>query len=676
MKRKMVYAGLSYLVGLFFASHFSFYRQILVILTALLVSAACFCIKKIKIKYYFVCVFFLISGFSVYHVYRSQIYSKIISYSQSSVQYRGKITQITNYADEKSSYTLKGMIDEKVNARILLYTSSLDCDYGDTLSFECTPELFENTYLFKQKDHYESSGIFIRTDDAKNINVTADRHFSLKRNMLHYREYINRTIEYILPGEYGAVISAMLDGDKSGIDDTSLTAMYRCGIGHVMAVSGMHLVLLASIVSAFLSRLRIGRKFRFAIIELMMLLFILFTGMSVSVIRSAIMLTLVYGAALFGRRADPLNSLCIAVIVLTAGQPFLVNNPAFILSVSGTYGAAVFGPYATEHMDSTGIIAGFNKKIVYMLCVSVCVFPFSVLYFDETSLISPFSNIFIMPLCVFILLCGFITALSGGIWFISYPVLIAGGLASKLLIKISSFIASFKAVSVPFGPEYIPVMTIVLTLFILLSVFKYHNGKVAAASVVISLFIMCISGVIYRFENKDVLSVFRLGTEKNSVLIITRGYNADIVDLTGDRKNSEYVKKTLYRYGIRRVNSVTFLKNPYQSMASFDDMFKLNTASHVYVPAGTYIYDSTEICGCDPEYADMDSISFSYDDYSVSLGEDQTVNISYGKTFVVCGDKQVSVHHQDNNKTYNFSNMLVRIDSSGNRNVSNLDQER
>ena len=646
------------------------------VLVILLVSAVCFCIRKIKIRYYIVCTVFLITGLGIYNIYKSNVYSKVVACSGNSICFSGKITQINNYEDEKSSYILNGKIDGEINAKMSLYTTSLDCDYGDILDFECVPQIFKNTYLFKQKDYYESSGIFIYADDAQNIKIVSDRGFSLKRSMLDYRDYISKRIEYILPGEYGALINSMLSGDKSGLDDTSLTAMYRCGIGHVMAVSGMHLVLLASIISALLSRIRVNRKIRFAVIEMIMLLFVLFTGMSVSVIRSTIMLTLVYGAGLFGRKPDPLNSLSIAIIILTAGQPFLIDNPAFILSVAGTFGAAVFAPYMTENMNSSGMISRFNKKIMYMLCVSACVFPFSVIYFDETSLISPFTNIFIMPVCVFILVCGFITALCGGVWFISYPVLIAGGLAGKFLLWVTSCIASLRTVSVALGPEYIPVVTIVLTLFIFISVFKYRNQSVAVASVVISVLVIFISGAVYQYENKDVMNVFRVGTDKNSAIIIKRGYNGDIIELTGDRKNSEYVSKTINRYGIRNVNSIIFMKNPYQGMASFDNMFELNCTSHVYVPPQTYIYNNTEVCGCRPEYADMDNMSFSYDDYSVSLSDEQSIIISYGKVFLTYDGKEIILSQENVNKTYDFSNMLVRIDSNGNGNVINLDEER
>ncbi len=676
MKRKMVYAGLSYLVGLFFASHFNHFRQILAILAILLALSIFFCVRKIKIKYYIVCAFFLITGCGIYNIYKGEVYSKIISVSGTDIHYSGKIIEIKNYSDEKSSYLLNGTIDGKIHSKLLWYTTSFDCDYGDTVSFECTPEMFENTYLFNQKDYYESSGIFLHTDNAHQTDVISDKGFSLKRHMLHYRDYINDRIDHILPGKYGAVITAMLNGDKSGLDDTVLTAMYRCGIGHVMAVSGMHLVLLTSLISVLLSKIKVSRKIRFTVIETIMILFVLFTGISVSVIRSAVMLTLVYGSGLFGRKSDPLNSLCIAIIILTAAQPYIIDNPAFILSVTGTFGAAVFAPYVTEKMDDTSIISRFNRKIVFMLCVSASVFPFSVLYFDETSLISPFSNIFIMPVCVFILICGFITALCGGICFIAYPVLIAGGLACKLLLEVTSFIASLRYVSIPLGPDYIPVVTVILTVFILFSVIKYRSRGITAASVIISVFIICISGTVYRFANRDVMSVFRLGTEKNSVLVITRGYNADIIDLTGDRKNAEYVRKTLDRYGIRKVNSVTFIKNPYQSMASFDDVFKLNSASHVYVPVETYIYENTQICGCSPEFADTDNIGFAYEDYCVSVSNDGSVSIVYGKSVLKYDNDGIHLQKDDADNIYEFTNMIVRLDRKGNTDIHNLDEER
>ena len=74
----------------------------------------------------------------------------------------------------------------------------------------------ENSFLFKAKDHYASEGIFLKTDKIKSVKITPGNRFSFRRTVYRYRDHISEKISSVLPGEYGALITAMLMGEKSG----------------------------------------------------------------------------------------------------------------------------------------------------------------------------------------------------------------------------------------------------------------------------------------------------------------------------------------------------------------------------------------------------------------------------------------------------------------------------
>lgn len=668
MKRKMVYIGLSYISGLFFASLFSLKGEIFIVLGIVLLMSFVFRVKNFRFVYLIVSAVLFLSGFSVYRLYQKNVYEKIMQYDGTDVFYSGTIKEINNYADDKSRYIISGKINSSLKADISYYGQTLECDYGDKVEFSCTLVSFDNTFLFKQKDYYESSGIFLGTQNASDIVIEKDEHFSLVRCIQEYSEYIGKKISRVLPGEEGALILAMLTGDKHGLGDGSLTALYRFGIGHMMAVSGMHLVFMAGIVTSFLNKAKVYGIFRFIILEFCIVIFVVFTGMPVSVLRAAFMLTLINGASLFSRQSDPLSSLCIAALILLFFEPFLIRNSSFLLSVAGTFGAAVFAPAVTDKMNDKGFIDRLTKNTAMMFCITAAVFPFSVMFFDETSLISPFTNIIITPLCMIVLGSGFITTLCGGADFIMYPALIVGGLVSRIILKISQFTADFR-LTIPLKTEYIAVLTVLMTVFVVVTYLKYKKSGYIVFALLVCVLATGISSAFYNYSQRDVVSVYKAGNKKSSAVIIAKGANADIIDMTGGAKSSEYISKIITGYNIRNINSVTFVKNPYQSMASYDSALKYEDVYNVYVPNDTYVYDKSLICGCTPEKVDMSDISYVYDDYSISFNSDGEVKVQYGETDILCTPSEIKCK----DSVYTEQIIFLSADAFGNAAVNKLE---
>ena len=397
----------------------------------------------------------------------------------------------------------------------------------------------------------------------------------------------------------------------------------------MFAVSGMHLALLVSLVSAVLEKTKLTLKKRFFVTEGFIIVFTVFSGMQVSVIRAALMMTLICSAGLFGRKPDPLNSLSIAAIILLIHSPCLIRSSSFLLSVAGTFGASVLVPYVTDGMSDEGFLARMGKKAAGVFCISVCVFPFSVMFFDEASLISPLSDIIIIPLCTFALVCGFGVTLTGGADVFAYPLLMAGGLASKLVIKISSFLSDTGLSSVSLGRGFVPVLTLFLTVFVAFTAFRYRSGKSTLAAMCISAAVFIASSVINGQMNRNILSVCRTGTSRSSAVMISMGKYNDVIDLTGKQTSSRYIAKLADIRGVHHIDSVSFLKDPYQSMASYSRRLVLNDVDHVYVPEDVYAQYGAEICGCDPEHFDSEGLFLDRGKYTVRALPEGGVTIDY-----------------------------------------------
>lgn len=262
MKRKMIYAGIPLLSGLLFASFSNDSNDYMAV--PFIIILAFFLKYPVKMKNIeiAVCVISFSVGFSVYNISESLVYNRIISYSGQTVQFNGRIISISDYSGDKSSYILKGRINNIQNAQILYYGDTADVQYGDCVSVVCVLETFENKYCFNAADYYKSSGIFLRTSEVIHVDFENTDGFYLIRALWNYRSRIQNRIMSYISGDEGTLICAMLFGSKNAdIDDNMRTALYRFGIGHVFAVSGFHLMVMASMINFLVKKLKCGKRY-------------------------------------------------------------------------------------------------------------------------------------------------------------------------------------------------------------------------------------------------------------------------------------------------------------------------------------------------------------------------------------------------------------------------------
>lgn len=135
-------------------------------------------------------------------------------------------------------------------------------------------------------------------------------------------------------GETADLMNAILTGDSSYIDSGVRERFSMAGIAHVLALSGMHVSVIAMIMSVMFFPLRIvGRRWwELSLTILLLWGYALLTGMSASVTRAVIMATVVIAARLMRRNSSPLNSLCLAGIVILLFRPRELFAPGFQLS--------------------------------------------------------------------------------------------------------------------------------------------------------------------------------------------------------------------------------------------------------------------------------------------------------------------------------------------------------
>jgi competence protein ComEC len=191
-------------------------------------------------------------------------------------------------------------------------------------------------------------------------------------------------------------------GDRSEIDDVQWRILRRTGVAHLLAISGLHIGLLAGF-AFLLSRklwvylpgaaLRIPAPYVAAIAAgLTGLLYAALAGFTLPTQRALVMLLLVLIGMLLGRRSQASFLFCWALLLVLVLDPFVINSAGFWLSFAAVGWILYVMRARLQPMPKT-------RAWLWLQLVLACgLFPLTLLWFGEGSWISPLVNLLLIPL--------------------------------------------------------------------------------------------------------------------------------------------------------------------------------------------------------------------------------------------------------------------------------------
>ena len=216
---------------------------------------------------------------------------------------------------------------------MILYVSSLfpEITPGDIIS--CKSLFFDRN---RPADLPDAEDLFREItrpaafSDEADITVIGQSR-SLRFRLLGVRDWlVDRLYTGSLSPSTSDLLAAVLLGDSAMIDTSRRESFSASGLAHLLALSGAHVAVIVMILSVIILPLRLLRRGATSYFVLIILLWIyaLMTGFSVSVVRAVIMATFVAGAYILNRRQSSLNSLFAAAILI------LIFNPSALFEIS------------------------------------------------------------------------------------------------------------------------------------------------------------------------------------------------------------------------------------------------------------------------------------------------------------------------------------------------------
>lgn len=213
-------------------------------------------------------------------------------------------------------------------------------------------------------------------------------------------------INQLLPEPHAGLLAGILFGTKATLSKDLMDALVATGTLHIVALSGMNITILESLIGSTLLPF-IGKRWASAATILLIIGFIWFVGPSASVIRAGIMGTLALLATIFGKQRWGMFFFGTTVAVMLLVRPAWIGDLSFQLSALATLGIILFGGKKKSWVEDALRIT---------LAAQVFTIPLIFFTFRRISLISPFTNVLIGWLIPPLTALGLTTAILGGIF--------------------------------------------------------------------------------------------------------------------------------------------------------------------------------------------------------------------------------------------------------------------
>jgi competence protein ComEC len=457
---------------------------------------------------------------------------------------------------------------------------------GDRIEFDgrlATLSNFNNPGGFNYRRHMAFSRIWVSTyAKADRLRILArDSEKGLASVLTASRTAIQALIDEKTADrpETQAVLKALIVGQTRGITDHLRQAFNRCGVGHLLAISGLHVGIVAACALLLFGRalslikpllwLAWTRRGAAILAVFPVVFYGLLSGMSPSTQRAVIMVAAYLAASLMGRQNDLINTVALAALCILIIDPPALFSISFQLSFGAVlaiiWGSSCFAiprPPADRPWWRK-LAAAIGKMALISLFATLGTLPLVTYYFNQVSFVGLLANPILIPLL------GSGAVALGLVGVFCYPLSIAlsgfclsiSGLIVDLGLKIIHWLSDFSLAAVTtVTPTIFEIILFYLGLVIFFNLKRRPIFPVMAILLVGAVFSDLSYWIYQRFLSDELrVTAMDVGQGSAALLELPRGFTI-LVDGGGFADNQSFdvgkniVAPFLWRKKIRSVD--------------------------------------------------------------------------------------------------------------------------
>lgn len=296
-----------------------------------------------------------------------------------------------------------------------------------------------NIGQFDARNYYAARKIYGQVKKAAIVYTEPPNIIGRGKECLwQLRRHLAETFLEVYGEENGALLAAMLLGERTFLSEETQSLYKAAGTLHVIAVSGLHISLLGLGLYRLLRRIFDAQAPAAVISVLCMAAYVFLVGNPPSAVRAFIMFAMGLLAGYWKRTLDTPTALSLSAAIILMGNPFYIGQSSFLLSFLAILAIAVFQPALKEclalinpyhfplsrlldsrrawrlrHLDPQKVTGGCHELLKKAgnglqssFSVWIVTLPVQLFFFSEVSLFGIFFNLLIIPLMGVILLLG------------------------------------------------------------------------------------------------------------------------------------------------------------------------------------------------------------------------------------------------------------------------------
>lgn len=357
-------------------------------------------------------ILFLFSLSTQFYQYRLEQIS--YNFPQIPVSYIGEVLDLPQ--QKPRSVACEVQLTYPVDKKIMLYlhsdSNSQTLVPGDELLVSVEVQPFKN---LGNPDDFDYVGFmqnkgFSGSAYANSLSwlKTGRQSSSIKAKALRVRAKMLDVYKgFGLDHDAYSFISAITLGYKADLSDDLKDAFRASGTSHVLAVSGLHVGVIYIVIIFLFSFL--GRRGKFFVIKQLLVLlclwaYVFITGMPVSVVRAAIMLSLMCIGNMLNREGITYNTLAVAAFFILIINPFNLFDVGFQLSFAAVIAILFFQPKLSKlYNPKTKVVDYIWNLLMISLAAQLGVFPLVLYYFGTFPTYFFITNLLVLPFIAIII---------------------------------------------------------------------------------------------------------------------------------------------------------------------------------------------------------------------------------------------------------------------------------
>jgi len=333
------------------------------------------------------------------------------------------------------------------------------------------------------------------------------------------RELVLKSVTYGITGDNKSLIEGLMLGVRTDMPPRIQRIFSDTGTVHILAVSGLHLGIIAFVVF-FLIRLVISNMtVRLLALAVAILLYTMLIGDVASLLRAAIMTEIGILALLLDKDRNYYNITALSACILLSLNPYYIYNIGFQLSYAAVIGMIAFNGYFLRLLSP--LPKFFRENIAVSFSAQMIVIPFILVYFHRLVLISYVVNILAVPLSSVNIILGFVSFFIAipGFWTLVKLVNILNSWLMTALIKITDFFAGFYYVRAE-EMHLLVLVSIIIFIVSLYIVANHKSFRKGAFALALCAFCLLIPGVLLSQERVAKIIIPNMGYKDDAFLVI------------------------------------------------------------------------------------------------------------------------------------------------------------